>query len=221
LQQDPGMTTEDQPKSDCYWQRFLRAAEITADNWRDPQHDWAAIRLASPAERVAIEQYLVTRGVRHPVDAEALSMLGTPSADHALREAFRSGSAETRAAVARFAPQVIEVDAAQRELLRRIEECDVYHGLSMTLEQIEAQYSVELLPAMLRRIARDPGVTAVHFAGLLLYLHDQAPTAFDWEQRDFLLRFNPGDEEDRKGALSALCRRLGVSSTDCRAMMND
>jgi hypothetical protein len=204
------MSAAEEPTSESPWQRFLRAAQITADNWRDPQHDWDAIQMASPAERLSIEQYLVSRGVRHAIDVQALAMLGTPGADQALRAAFQSGSAEIRAAVVRFAPQTIEPAAMRSELLQRVAECDAYAGLSLTLEQLEGEYTPELQAAMLTRIARDPGVAAVHFAGLLLYLHGRAESTFDWEQRPFLLRFNPGDVADRRAALAELCGRIGV-----------
>lgn len=206
------MSAAEEPTSETPWQRFLRAARITAENWRDPQHDWQAIQQASPGERLSIEQYLMARGVRHAIDVQALAMLGTPGADQALREAFQSGSAEIRAAVVRFAPQTIEPAAMRSELLQRVAECDAYAGLSLTLEQIEGEYTPQLQAAMLTRIARDPGVAAVHFAGLLLYLHGQAESTFDWEQRPFLLRFNPGDVADRRVALAELCDRIGASS---------
>lgn len=204
------MNTAEEPTSESPWERFLRAAQITADNWRDPQHDWDAIQQAAPAERLAIEQYLVARGAQHAIDIQALAMLGTPGADQALRDAFQSGSAEIRAAVVRFAPRTIEPAVMRLELLQRVAECDVYAGLSPTLEQIEGEYTSELQVAMLTRIARDPGVAAVHFAGLLLYLHGQAESPFDWDQRPFLLRFNPGDVADRRAALAELCRRIGA-----------
>jgi len=72
--------------------------------------------------------------------------------------------------------------------------------------------AIRLIDAMLHRIVRDPGVAAVHFAAMLLYLHGQASEPFDWEQRPFLLRFNPGDQGDRRNAFMELCQRIGTSS---------
>lgn len=189
--------------------RFRRAAQIDADNWRDPQHDLEAIRRATTDERLEIEQFLLERGIRHFMDAEALALLDTPPARLALRVAFRTGTAEIRAAVACVAPQLVEDNERLAELIRRIDECDAYKGLSLTLTQIETTHPPEVVQAMLARIARDPGVAAVHFAGMLLYLHHQASEPFDWEQRPFLLRFNPGDELDRREAFAELCRRIG------------
>jgi len=212
LSQYNRMNDDSNQPSVSMYERFRRAAEITADNWRDPQHDLEAIELATPADRRAIEQFMLVRGVRHFVDAEALALLDSPAAREVLREAFRSGTTEIRAAVAHVAPSLVDHEERLAELLTRIDHCDVYQGLNLTLGQIESLHPTEVIVAMLRRIARDPGVAAVHFAGMLLYLHGQAPSPFDWEQRPFLLRFNPGDEVDRRAAVVELCHRIGVAS---------
>jgi len=60
--------------------RFIRAAAIDADNWRDPQHDLEAIQLANQEERSAIENFLIRRGIQHFIDAEAPRTLDTPAA---------------------------------------------------------------------------------------------------------------------------------------------
>ncbi|HMP78052.1 MAG TPA: hypothetical protein PKD54_01245, partial [Pirellulaceae bacterium] len=204
------MNDQAEKPHESMFERFRRAAQIDADNWRDPQHDLEAIRLASPDERVAIERFLLGRGVRHYIDAEALALLDTPSARQALADAFHHGTTELRAAVASVAPHVIPSDKQLAELVQRVGECDAYQGLSLTLTQIETMHPPEVIDAMLRRMVRDPGVAAVHFAGLLLYLHGHADEPFDWELRPFLLRFNPGDDSDRREAFAELCRRIGA-----------
>lgn len=191
------------------YERFCRSAQIDANNWRDPQHDLEAIRLAAPDEKLAIEQFLLTRGIRHFIDAEALALLNTPRARQALVDAFRSPSLEIRAAVAHVAPQLVDDHAKLVELLGRIADCDAYNGLDLTLHQIESLHPPTVIAAMLQRIKRDPGVAAVHMAAMLLFLHGQAESSFDWEQRPFLLRFNPGDEDDRQQAFRELCQRIG------------
>ena len=193
------------------FERFRRSTEIAADNWRDPQYDWEAIQLASSAERQSIESLLVSRGVRHALDVQALTLLETPSSRETLIRAFREGPPEVRAAVARYIPDLIDVDERLAELLQRIAECDVYRGLSFTLEQIETCHPPLVVQAMLHRIQRDPGAVAVHFAALLLYLHGASAEPFDWEQRPFVLRFNPGNESDRTLAFAELCQRIGVT----------
>lgn len=191
------------------YDRFVRSAQIDANNWRDPQHDLEAIRRADADERKQIELFLVTRGVRHYIDAEALALLDTPRAREVLREAYRSGSTEIRAAVAWLPPELIAQDERLAELVRRIDEADAYEGLSLTLAQIETTRPPEVIEAMLRRIATDPGVAAVHYAAMLFYLKGIAAEAFDWDHRPFFLRFNPGNEADRRRALIELCERIG------------
>jgi len=161
-----------------------------------------------------IERFLISRGIQHFIDAEALVLLDTPGAREALCDAFRTGATEIQAAIAYLAPQLFTEDVRAAELIRRIEQCDVYQGLSLTLTQIEDTHPPAVIHAMLRRIARDPGITAVHYAGLLLFLHNRASEPFDWGQRPFLLRFNPGNESDRHEAFVELCSMLGYEANN-------
>ncbi|MBX3143291.1 MAG: hypothetical protein KF813_06025 [Trueperaceae bacterium] len=215
------MGADDQAPSESMYDRFVRAARIDADNWRDPAHDLDAIQLATSEERKDIERFLITRGVQHFIDAEALASLDTPRARQALIEAFRNGTTEIRAAVAHVAPDLIETDERLDELIQRIGECDAYNALGLTVAQIEETHPPVVIDAMLRRIASDPGAAAVHFAGLLLYLHGQADARFDWQQRPFLLRFNAGDDRDRREAFDDLCRRIGWDSASYASRWSD
>ena len=151
---------------------------------------------------------MLARGVRHVIDVEALALLGTPSCQRVLLEAFSTGRAEIRAAIAHAIPELIAENERSAELIARIAECDAYDGLGLTLDQIMASPSTEVIDAMLTRIVQDPGTAAVHFAGLLLYLHDQASEPFDWEQRPFLLQFNSTTEPERMQAFRELCARI-------------
>jgi hypothetical protein len=196
------------------YDRFRRAAQINADNWRDPEHDLEAIRLGSDAERIAIEGFLLSRGVRHPMDVEALALLNTPATNAALIQAYRQDRPEIRAAVARIAKGLIDEAEQLAELIQRIAECDAYNGLDATLTQIEQTHPPEVIEAMLKRITVDPGVTAVHFAALLFYLFGLSKEPFDWAHRPFFLRFNPGDEVDRRGALVELCQKIRINSVN-------
>ena len=206
------MTDETRSSSrESMYDRFRASAHLHAGNWRDPEHDLEAIRLANLEERTAIEQFLIARGIQHFIDAEALALLDTPTAQQALLQAFHSGSPELRAAIVRVAPQLISNDEQLTELLQRVDECDAYKGLDLTLQQLEANHPPSIVEAMLRRIVRDPGVVAVHYAALLLYLFDKASSPFDWEKRPFFLRFNAGDEADRRQAFVELCEQLGYA----------
>lgn len=203
------MSESQEPFRESMVDRFVRNASINLDNWRDPQHDLEAIRLATDEERVEIESFLIRRGVLHFMDAEALALLDSPRARQVLDDAFQTGTTEVRAAVAHLVPHLLETRTMIDELVRRVEDCDAYNGLSLTLTQIESTHPPEVISAMLRRIASDPGVTATHYAGLLLFLYDHAKEPFDWEHRPFLLRFNPGNEVDRRQAFAELCVKVG------------
>jgi hypothetical protein len=109
---------------------------------------------------------------------------------------------------------LVGADVRIDDLIRRIDECDAYNGLTLTLDEIETNHPAKVIDAMLKRIARDPGVAAVHFAALLLYLHKHAFEPFDWDQRPFLLRFNPGDETDRRDAFAELCSKIQQNPDD-------
>jgi hypothetical protein len=202
----PGSTNE------SMYERFRRVAQINADNWRDPEHDLEAIRLGSDEDRKAIEVFMLNRGIRHPMDVEALALLDTPAANAALIQAYRQDRPEIRAAVARIAKGLIDEAEQLAELIQRIAECDAYNGLDPTLTQIEQTHPPEVIEAMLKRIATDPGVAAVHFAAMVCFLFGAAKEPFDWELRPFFLRFNPGDEVDRREAFVELCQKIGSES---------
>lgn len=188
--------------------RFRRSTEITADNWRDAEYDFDAIREASPEERKAIEQFLLSRDVTRFLDAQALAMLDTPRAREALLHALRTGSDEVRAAVAYVAPDLVSPDERIGELVKRIDTCDAYDGLDLTLREIVTDPQPEVIDAMLKRIVRDPGVAAVHFVAMLYHIEGLTPEAFDWNHRPFFLRFNAGDDPDRRAAFVELCTRI-------------
>jgi len=202
------------------YERFVSAANINRDNWRDPEHDLEAIQLADDADRQAIEKFLLARGIRHFIDAQALALLDTPAAREALIEAFRTGSPEIRAAVVRLVPELIDEQTRIDELVQRIGQCDVYQGLNLTLTQIQSTHPPAVIRAMFARIARDPGPAAVHFAAMLFFLHKLADEPFDWGHRPFFLRFNPGDDPDRRDAFEQLCEKIGHDPRPYLAMMD-
>jgi len=204
------------------YDRFVRAADINLKNWRDPEHDLEAIRLAGAEDRRAIEHFLLARGISHFIDAEALALLaslGSQPARAALVEAFNNGSTEIRAAVAYLVPGLIDKQKRIDELVQRIGECDTYNGLSLTLSQIEDTHPPQVTHAMLQRIASDPGGAAVHFAAMLFFLHKLADEPFDWNHRPFFLRFNPGNVADRREAFLDLCQNIGQDPQPYLALM--
>lgn len=59
---------------------------------------------------------------------------------------------------------------------------------------------------MLHRTGGPP----VHFAAMLMFLHGQAASAFDWDLRPFFLEFNTDDGAKRRALFRDLCTRIGV-----------
>ncbi|MEZ6105021.1 MAG: hypothetical protein R3B96_02640 [Pirellulaceae bacterium] len=196
------------------FERFRRGAEVSQENWRDHSHDLEAIRLASDEDFRRIESFLLNRGPRTPSDVEAFATLATPAATHALREALEHAAPEIQAAILHFASELLTADERTRRLVACIADCEPYHGLDLTLQQIETHHPPAVIDAMLARVANDPGPVAVHFAGMLLYLHGASAEPFDWELRPFLLRFHAGDESDRHEALAELLRRIGRAANE-------
>ena len=69
-----------------------------------------------------------------------------------------------------------------------------------------------VIETLLRCTVRREGDVAVHFAAMLMFLHGQAETSFDWDQRPFFLTFNTQDPTARAVAFGELCRKIGVDA---------
>ena len=69
-----------------------------------------------------------------------------------------------------------------------------------------------VIEALLHGAVRRDGGIAVHFAAMLMFLHGQAETAFDMDQRPFFLTFNTWDPAARAAAFRELCRKTGVEA---------
>jgi len=46
---------------------------------------------------------------------------------------------------------------------------------------------------------------------MLLFVHGQADSSFDWDQRPFFLKFNTADRTEREAMFRELCDRIGVA----------
>ena len=62
-------------------------------------------------------------------------------------------------------------------------------------------------------LARD-GETALHFAGMLMFLHGKAETSFDWDKRPFFLKFHTEVRVEREAAFRELCGKIGVQADE-------
>ena len=83
-------------------------------------------------------------------------------------------------------------------------------GLTQALLQVEEYHPPEIVAALLRGVLARTEGPPVHFAAMLMFLHGQAKTAFDWNQRPFFLEFNTDDDAKRRALFRDLCAKIGV-----------
>lgn len=199
--------------SDSPLDRFEQSLQINYEKWHDGiGYDLGAIREASPEERASIEALLLERGVRDWRDVEALAVLKSPRAREALRSAMTSHDLEVALAVVRHAPDLVGEAERVALIVRGLERARVYGGLTQALRQAEDCHPVPVIEALLRGAVRRDGGVAVHFAAMLMFLHGQAETSFDMDQRPFFLTFNTQDPTARAAAFRELCRKIGVDA---------
>lgn len=191
--------------------RFAKSMEIDYEKWHDGiGYDIDIIRGASPEERSAIEELLLSRPVEGWRDVEALAALDSPRADEALRKAFRRGSHEARSAVIDHAPRLVSEAERVASLVSALGAADFYGGLSRALDHAAAFHPPEVIDALFRGVLRRDGETAVHFAAMLMFLHGKASEPFDWAQRPFFLLFHTDDAGERRKYFRELCAKIGV-----------
>jgi hypothetical protein len=199
--------------SDSSLDRFEQSLQINYEKWHDGiGYDLDAIREASPEEQASIEDLLLQRGVCDWRDVEALAVLNSPRAREALRSAMTSQDHQVALAVARYAPELLDEAERAALIVRALEQASVYGGLSQALNQAEEFHPAPVIEALLQGAAKRDGEVAVHFVAMLMVLHGQAETAFDWDQRPFFLSFNTQDPTVREAAFRELCRKIGVDA---------
>jgi hypothetical protein len=194
-------------------ERFERSLRINYEKWHDGiGYDLDAIREASPEERESIEALLLQRGARDWRDIEALAVLDSPRAREALRSAMTSRNCEVALAVVRHAPDLLDEAERVALIVRGLERGTVYGGLTQALLQAAEYHPAPVIEALLHGAVRREGDVAVHFAAMLMFLHGQAETSFDWDQRPFFLTFDTRDTTARAAAFRELCRKIGVEA---------
>ncbi|MCP4041096.1 MAG: hypothetical protein GY731_03940 [Gammaproteobacteria bacterium] len=192
--------------------RFEQSLQIDYEKWHDGiGYDLDAIRGASPEERSSVEALLFQRGFRDWRDVQALAVLNSPRAREALRSAMSSRDHQVSLAVARHAPDLLDEAERAALIVRGLERATVYAGLTQALSQAEDCHPAPVIETLLHGAVRRSGDVAVHFAAMLMFLHGQAETAFDMDQRPFFLTFNTQDPTARASAFRELCRKIGVN----------
>ncbi len=195
-------------------ERFRESMEMNLERWRDGTgYDLEALAAATPGERAQIETLLLQNGVRDWRDVQALAALDTPDARRALRRAHEGGDSKLKVALMSHAAHLISDGARTAALVQALRVTQVFGGLTQALLEVEDHHPPAVIEALLRGVLQREGAIAADFAAMLMYLHGQAPCAYDIEQRDFFNRFQ---SEDRQAPFAELCHRIGLDA-DTRA----
>lgn len=193
--------------------RFLDSMALDYEKWREgTSYDLDAIDSATPDERASIESTLIAHATRGWREIEALARLGSERAMEAMREAMRRGDAEVRAAVVRYAPELVDEVTRTDSLVRGLREATFFHGLSEMLDQASTFHPPAVVDTLFSEALHGAGDKAVHLAALLFHIHGLTDQRFDWSHRPFFLRFNTADRAERRAAFDELCQRVGVDA---------
>lgn len=190
-------------------ERFRASMTMDFEKWHDGiGYSVEAITHATPAERAQIESLLLSRAISDWRDVEALALLNTPDAREALRHASQSTDCVVALAVAEHAPDLVSEELRIATLVAALEREGMDSGLSQVLDQVAVFHPPPVVDALFRGVIERNGATAMHFAAMLLFIHGQATTSFDWDQRPFLLQFHTEDTVERATAFGALRAKI-------------
>jgi hypothetical protein len=202
----------DAAPADSVVERFRRSMAIDYEKWHDGiGYDVALLSEVTPADRLAIESLLLSRGVNDWRDVEALATLRTERAKRALHKAMISGKTEIRAAVIRHAPKLVCEEDKIAFLVEALRTAQFYGGLTQALDEVASFYPPEIVTELFRGALERRGDVAVHFAAMLMFIHGQTKQPFDWEHRPFFLRFDTSTRAEREQVFRELCARVEVN----------
>src|SRR5919112_5268369 len=144
-------------------------------------------------------------------DVEALAViatLGSESARAELRRVAAAGSSETRLAVLRYAPELVDETARTTALVEALDSATAFDSFTTTLEQVAAFHPKPVIEALWRGLETRQGDVAMHYAGMLAFLHGKAESSFDWSLRPLFMEFKTEDSVARRAAIQKLRTRL-------------
>jgi hypothetical protein len=186
--------------------------KIDYEKWHDGVgYDLDALKSASQAERLVIEQILIHHSPRDWRDIEALAQIDTETARKTIKEAIKDPNPAVRAATVRYAPNLISSSERSRSIIEALQHAKVFGGLSQILDDIEEYHPIEVKQALVEGLLSREGNVAVLFAAMLFYIYGKAKEPFDMSQRPFFLRFNTENKAQRMLAFQELCERLVIS----------
>ncbi len=201
-----------QPNSPTPLQRFEKSMVMDFEKWHDGiGYDIEAIKLASPAERVAIEQTLINHSPRDWRDIEALAEINTKRAREVIKQAINDSDPDVRVAVTRYVSGLVSDSARSRSIVDALQNAEMFSGLSQVLDDVETYHPDEVKEALIGGLLKRKGDVAVLFAAMLFYIFGKAEEPFDMAQRPFFLRFNTEDRAEREAVFLELCKKLGIT----------
>ncbi len=193
-------------------QRFEASMKIGFEEWHDGiGYDIEAIRIASQAEREAIEQVLINHSPRDWRDIEALAEINTKCARETIKKATKDPNPVVRVAVARFAPDLVTDNERNQSITDALQTAEIFSGLSQVLDEVERYHPQEVKEALIKGLLNRKGDVPVLFAAMLFYLFGRAKKPFDMKQRPYFLRFNTEDRKERIEVFRDLCQKLKIN----------
>jgi hypothetical protein len=194
------------------FERFMASTSIGYEQWHDGVgYDLAALVELQGRERADAEAWLLARAGSDWRDIEGLLALDTPAARAAVVDQLRHGSIEQRLAAARRLPRDAALEAdGEDAIVDGLALATVMNGMTTALDLAVERRTPAVMDALYRAALRDDHTMAVHAAARLLFIHGTAKEPFDWDRRDFVLRFGEPDLAVRRVAFIELCRECGV-----------
>jgi hypothetical protein len=186
--------------------RFERSLFIDYEQWHDGVgYDVEALRELTDQQRRGIEARLAPPDGWRDVQALAvIAALGSDFARTELRRVATAGSSETRIAVLRYAPELVDESARTTALVEALDGATPFDSFTTTLEQVAAFHPQPVIDALWRGLETRQGDVAMHYAGMLAFLHGKTDSSFDWAQRPLFLEFKTEDATARRAAVRKL-----------------
>lgn len=192
--------------------RFLASMVMDYEKWHDGTgYDLTALDEMTQEDRQEIIGILRTKIDEPWRTFEALDRINTPDSLSEIERALKHPNLEVRIAAARFSRG--SENEKERILVEALEKSEFYRGLTQALDQVETFHSPAIVDALLRGLLKRGDSGAVSFAGMLLYVHGEADSSFDWERRPLFIRFGAQNIEDRRKAFVELCEIIGVDAS--------
>jgi hypothetical protein len=190
----------------------MASTDIDFERWHDGvPYDLAALRELEGDERAEAEIWLLVRAGEDWRDLEGLLALGTARGRAAVVAQLRGGTIQQRLAAARrLASDPTLAQDRENAVLEGLRVAEFGTGLRDAFDLAIASPTPAIIDGLFGATLRRE--TAVHAAAALAFLHGHAKEAFDWDRRDFYLRFNDDDPNDRSAAFRELCAECGVDA---------